>query len=80
MSDTYQRLVALLAGSFGLDADDIAPDSTLGALELDSLALVELSVASQEEFGVELDDSEIDLDSTVAQAAGVISGKLTAHR
>lgn len=78
MSDTYQRLVDLLSGSFGLDAADITPDSTLGGLELDSLALVELSVASQEEFGVELDDSEVDLGSTIAHAAGVISGKLTA--
>ncbi|MFD5745768.1 acyl carrier protein [Streptomyces sp. NPDC127033] len=76
MEDTYQRLVTLLTSTFGLDADSISPTSTLSALELDSLALVELSVAAQEEFDVAIEDSEMGPESTVGQAAEIISGKL----
>jgi acyl carrier protein len=77
MEDTYKRLVELLTSTFGLDPGSITPASTLSALELDSLALVELSVAAQEEFDVPIEDSELGLESTVGQAAEIISGKLT---
>ncbi|MFE4373109.1 acyl carrier protein [Streptomyces sp. NPDC056835] len=76
MEDVYQRLLELLTSTFGLDPESIEPTSTLSALELDSLALVELSVAAQEEFDVPLEDSELGPDSTVGQAAELISGKL----
>ncbi|MER8072804.1 acyl carrier protein [Streptomyces sp. NPDC094034] len=76
MEDVYQRLLELLTSTFGLDPESIEPTSTLSALELDSLALVELSVAAQEEFDVPLEDSELGPESTVGQAAELISGKL----
>ncbi|MEU0282532.1 acyl carrier protein [Streptomyces sp. NPDC088147] len=76
MDDVYQQLLELLTSTFGLDAESIEPTSTLSALELDSLALVELSVAAQEEFGVPLEDSDLGPESTVGQAAELISGKL----
>ncbi|MFJ9033188.1 acyl carrier protein [Streptomyces sp. NPDC102274] len=76
MEDVYPRLLELLTSTFGLDPESIAPTSTLSALELDSLALVELSVAAQEEFDVPLEDSELGPESTVGQAAEMISGKL----
>ncbi|MFJ7997456.1 acyl carrier protein [Streptomyces sp. NPDC096310] len=76
MEDVYKRLVELLTSTFGLDAGSIEPTSTLSGLELDSLALVELSVAAQEEFDVPIDDSELGPESTVGQAAEIISGKL----
>ncbi|MEV0694334.1 phosphopantetheine-binding protein [Streptomyces sp. NPDC050388] len=75
MEDVYTRLVELLTSTFGLDTDSISPTSTLSALELDSLALVELSVAAQEEFEVSIEDSEMGPESTVGQAAEVISQK-----
>ncbi|MCL7376941.1 MULTISPECIES: acyl carrier protein [Streptomyces] len=76
MEDIYQRLLELLTSTFGLDPESIEPTSTLSALELDSLALVELSVAAQEEFDVPLEDSDLGPESTVGQAAELISGKL----
>lgn len=76
MEDVYTRLTGLLTSTFGLDADSISPTTTLSALELDSLALVELSVAAQEEFEVPVEDSEMGPESTVGQAAEVISRKM----
>ncbi|PWI12142.1 acyl carrier protein [Streptomyces sp. NWU339] len=80
MEDVYTRLVELLTSTFGLDADSISPTSTLSALELDSLALVELSVAAQEEFEVSIEDNEMEPESTVGQAAEIISQKMVTVR
>ncbi|MEV7863162.1 phosphopantetheine-binding protein [Streptomyces hirsutus] len=78
MSDVYDRLIKLLADGFGLEAPSLRPDDTLGNLEMDSLALVELTVAVEEEFGVVLTNEEVGPDSTLAQAAEHIETKAVA--
>ncbi|MFC9244743.1 acyl carrier protein [Streptomyces sp. NPDC057136] len=75
MSDVYNRMVKLLQTGFGLEADEITPDQTFSDLELDSLALVELSLAAQEEFGVPVNDEDISAQDTISQAAEVIAAK-----
>ncbi|MBB1244030.1 acyl carrier protein [Streptomyces durbertensis] len=78
MSDTYPRLVQLLVDNFGFETDEVNPDDTFSALELDSLALVELTLTVQQEFGVKLSDDDLDADSTLGQAVEVIEQKLVA--
>ncbi|HET6357788.1 acyl carrier protein [Streptomyces sp.] len=75
MSDVYDRLIKLLAEGFGLEPAEVSPEDTLGHLELDSLALVELTVAVEEEFGVALSDDDVSQKSTLNQAAQVIEQK-----
>ncbi|MCS0638362.1 phosphopantetheine-binding protein [Streptomyces sp. LP05-1] len=75
MSDVYDRLTKLLANGFGLEPEELKPEDTFGHLEMDSLALVELTVAAEEEFGVTLTEAEVGPDSTLAQAARVIEAK-----
>ncbi|QNP68958.1 acyl carrier protein [Streptomyces roseirectus] len=75
MSDVYHRMVRLLQTGFGLEPDEISPDQTFDDLELDSLAMVELSLAAQEEFGVPVDDEDISPQDTVSRAAEVIEAK-----
>ncbi|HEY9441369.1 MAG TPA: phosphopantetheine-binding protein [Streptomyces sp.] len=75
MSDVYNRMVKLLQAGFGLEADEITPEQTFSDLELDSLALVELSLAAQEEFGVPVNDEDISAHDTISQAAEVIAAK-----
>ncbi|WP_416971083.1 acyl carrier protein [Streptomyces sp. 4F14] len=75
MSDIYHRMVTLLQTSFGLEADEISPEQTFNDLELDSLAMVELSLAAQEEFGVQVGDEDISAQDTVSRAAEVIEAK-----
>ncbi|MFF3399027.1 acyl carrier protein [Streptomyces sp. NPDC002659] len=75
MSDVYDRLIKLLAEGFGLEPAEVGPEDTLGHLELDSLALVELTVAVEEEFGVALSDDDVSQKSTLNQAAQVIEQK-----
>ncbi|MFF8537812.1 acyl carrier protein [Streptomyces sp. SAS_267] len=76
MSDTSDRLVALLVRVCGLEADEIAPDVTFRKLEVDSLALVELGLAAQQEFGVPVKDDDLELDATVADATAMLDKKL----
>lgn len=49
------RLAAVLGDLFGLPADALHPDAELeGELQLDSLSVVELQVALEDAYGVEL--------------------------
>ncbi|MFD4628982.1 acyl carrier protein [Streptomyces sp. NPDC058284] len=75
MSSTYDRLVGLLAKGFGIEADEVVPENTFEDLELDSLALVELTLAVQEEFGISLTDDDLQAKSSLAEAAGVLDVK-----
>lgn len=76
MSDTYDRLVDLLVRVCGLETDEITPDVTFRKLEVDSLALVELALAAQQEFGTPIGDDELELDATVADAAAMVEKKV----
>ncbi|MBT2384967.1 acyl carrier protein [Streptomyces sp. ISL-11] len=76
MSDTYQRLASLLVKHCGLEADEVTPDATFRSLEVDSLALVELSLAAEQEFATQIGEDDLDLDGTVADAAAVITAKI----
>ncbi|MGP9022901.1 acyl carrier protein [Streptomyces sp. BR1] len=75
MSDVYERFVGLLSG-FGIQADEVRPDTTFTQLEFDSLALVEITLAAQQEFDVAIDDDELTAEDTMAQVANVIEAKL----
>ncbi|MCF6521799.1 acyl carrier protein [Streptomyces sp. JJ36] len=75
MSDVYERFVGLLSG-FGIQADEVQPDNTFTQLEFDSLALVELTLAVQQEFGVSVGDDELAADDTMTQASKVIEAKM----
>ncbi|WP_393058533.1 acyl carrier protein [Streptomyces sp. LN549] len=76
MSDTYDRLVTLLVRVCGLEAEEISPTVTFRALEVDSLALVELGLAAQQEFDTPIEDDDLELDATVAEAAAMVERKL----
>ncbi|MEU9857882.1 phosphopantetheine-binding protein [Streptomyces sp. NPDC047974] len=75
MSAVYDRLVQLLVANFGFATDEVTPEDTFRGLELDSLALVELTLAVQQEFGVELTDDDLNADDTLEQAVKLIESK-----
>ncbi|MEV6752689.1 phosphopantetheine-binding protein [Streptomyces sp. NPDC051214] len=77
---TYDRFVGLLTKGFGVEADEVSPESTFADLELDSLALVELTLAAQEEFDITLTDDELHASSTMRDAAGILDAKLVTVR
>jgi acyl carrier protein len=60
-----------------VDADKVVPEASFGDdLEADSLDLVELVMALEEEFDIEVPEEEIEGVKTVGQAFDLIVGKL----
>lgn len=55
----YETVKSLLTNEFKISEDQIAPDSTLEDLGLDSLAAVEFALALEKGIGVEITDDEV---------------------
>ena len=76
VNNICDRLVGLLARVFGVETEKTSLKDTFSELEMDSLTMVELGLAAQEEFGVDIDEKDIRSDHSIAEAAGVIAAKL----
>ncbi|MGA7270763.1 MAG: acyl carrier protein [Acidimicrobiia bacterium] len=71
------RLKEVLVGELGLDADKITDDASFEEdLEVDSLGVVELLMALEDEFGVKIPDEEAEDIHTVGQAVDLVHSKL----
>jgi acyl carrier protein len=58
-----ERLKNLIVEQLGVDEMEVTPDaSIISDLGADSLDTVELCMAVEEEFGIEIDDSELEGD------------------
>ena len=62
----------------GVDPADIAPDTPLAALYLDSVDHAEIREALHERFGIEVDPSELATTHTVGDAQRLILAKVKA--
>ena len=73
----FEKLAALLAEQFSVDADSITMDTTFEDLGADSLDIVEMTMAVEEEFGLE-DMGEEDLSgiATVTDLVRYLKSKL----
>ncbi len=76
-SEIESRLASLLVSELGLDEDKITTDARFEEdLEVDSLGVVELLMALEDEFGVQIPDEEAENIGTVGQAVDVVVEKL----
>ncbi len=76
-SEISSRLHQVLVNELGLDADKINDDANFeDDLEVDSLGVVELLMALEDEFGVKIPDEEAENIHTVGQATDLVHGKL----
>ncbi|MFM8564000.1 MAG: acyl carrier protein [Acidimicrobiia bacterium] len=75
--ELFARFVKCAVDVLSVDADMVVPAASFGDdLEADSLDLVELVMALEEEFGVEVPEEEVNDIKTVGQAFDLITGKL----
>lgn len=58
----------LLSSDFGVDAAEVTPEATFEALGLDSLDIVELTLALEDRTGVKLGDEDLEQVRTVGDA------------
>jgi acyl carrier protein len=69
MSDTAERVKKIVVEHLGVEADKVTPDgSFIDDLGADSLDIVELVMAFEEEFGVEIPDDAAEKIGTVGDA------------
>ena len=76
----FEKLCELISEQFGVEADTITVDTTFeDDLGADSLDIVELSMALEEEFGVsEMGADEISAITTVGDLVNYLQNKLDA--
>ena len=61
---------------FGAERDAIAPDATFESLDVDSLDLVELAQIVEDEYGVEMRETELADIKTVGQAVDFVAARV----
>lgn len=78
MSDeTLARFTKCATEVLGVDASKVTREASFADdLEADSLDLVELVMALEEEFDVSIDEEELQGVATVGQAYDLLAGKL----
>jgi acyl carrier protein len=76
MPSAYDTLASLLTTTLGRPAASITPETVLDDLSLDSLALVELSVALTEHLGVRVNG--VQRGQTLAELGSTLDAALTA--
>lgn len=78
MSDaTFERFKTVAVEVLSVDASKVTPDAKFGEdLDADSLDLVELVMALEEEFDITVDEEELEGIETVQQAHDLVTGKL----
>ena len=71
----YDKIVEMLDDKFGISADEITPEASFEELDLDSLDLVEFSMAAEDELGVKISDDEAAELKTVGDAVKLLEAK-----
>ena len=74
--EQVEAVVVESLASFGADPEEISPDATFEALDIDSLDLAELSQIVHEHFGVELKGADVAEVKTVEDAVKLIASRL----
>ena len=77
MADDFERFKKCAVEVLSVDADQVTPEASFADdLDADSLDLVELVMALEEEFDVTVEEQELEGIETVGAAFDLIKGKL----
>jgi acyl carrier protein len=77
MASTEERVKNIVIELLGVDEDRVVPEARFREdLEADSLDLVELIMAFEEEFGSEITDEDAQTITTVGQAVSYINQRM----
>ena len=77
MPTIADRVQTLIAGELGVDEERVIPTADLRRdLEADSLDMIEIVMALEQEFDVEISDDRIDATHTVADVVQLVRSLL----
>jgi len=76
MSSTEEKIITIVADKLGVDRAEVTPDAVfIDDLGADSLDLVELIMAMEEEFGFEIGDEEAEKLRTVGDVINFVKAR-----
>ena len=79
MSNIEERVIKIIVEQLGVKEEEVKPEASfVDDLGADSLDTVELVMALEEEFGLEISDEDAEKLSTVKQAVDYINGNVKA--
>lgn len=70
--DVFAKIKGLIREQLGVEEADIAKETTFEDLDADSLDIVELVMALEEEFNLEISDEEVENIKTVGDVVRYI--------
>jgi|TARA_B100001113_G_scaffold60559_1_gene45921 acyl carrier protein len=77
INEVFEKVKNLFVEELGIDADKVTMEAKLEEdLEIDSLGIVEVVMAFEDEFSIEIDDEELTDVGTVGQAVNLLHSKL----
>ena len=77
VNEVFEKVKNLFVEELGIDADKVTMEAKLEEdLEIDSLGIVEVVMAFEDEFNIEIDDEELTDVGTVGQAVNLLHSKL----
>ena len=76
-SEVFEKVKGLFVEDLGIDESKVTMDAKLEEdLEIDSLGIVEVVMAFEDEFEIEIDDEELADVKTVGQAVNLLHSKI----
>ena len=76
----FEKVKKIIVEQLGVEEDEILPESTIiDDLSADSLDIVELMMALEEEFETEIPDDDAEKITTIQQAIDYINSHLAEH-
>ena len=72
----FEKVVQIIAEQLGMDSKDITMDTEFDEINADSLELVGVIMAVEQEFGIEVDDEDIEKIKSVEDVVEYINNKL----
>ncbi len=76
-NEVFEKVKSLFIKDLGIDESKVTMDAKLEEdLEIDSLGIVEVVMAFEDEFEIEIDDEELADVKTVGQAVNLLHSKI----
>lgn len=75
--ETFEKIRALIAEQLDIGEDKISLDTTFEDIDADSLDVVELVMALEEEFDLEIADEEVEKIQVVGDIVNYIEGQVS---
>ncbi len=77
VNEVFEKVKGLFEEELGIESEKITMEANLEEdLEIDSLGIVEVVMAFEDEFEIEIDDEELTDVGTVGQAVNLLHSKL----